>query len=792
MFGLQSVWAFSMLGPVGNGGDVWQAQEIGYNPLGNTDVAYDIIDPTYIGPKNLGEGYRRNTAVMYYAFSPSFGDYFGSNGEYAVQQAFDILNGAFNGRTNAPLFLYSPNNGILGDTNGSPAILLNVTNSVDFYSAGLTEFPLDSEEVNYQAQVLELQDIKSFTLAVLAEEMGLADPIRYAWALHSRDHVGSIPCPVGMEYTVVQRNFDISPSPVNHVQYSPYVNGELISYLIYENCDAPGETPPAAAARPFLADPLVNNPPVASGGMGLAWLGIGGFYTGLTRDDIAGLRWLYSTNNFDTPSAGYRESPAAGSVLKYTNFNNGSVLLNTSNLADLVSASLTNDPATMRILFPGLVIDGYSNYSTLATITNVTAYYTTAIGSPYGSPPIVAFATNYTFESVMNYVYTFDNVVVVNSSSNTVGTLLTTRIVNTIGTPYPGTGTTNNTTSTVIMTNVTSGDYFLIPPGSCGYDIVSAYINPITGSTNFVTAITNLLTTASTNVATHTNTLGYSYSQSLVTYFTNHWFVAYPCLLGAGGGTNGMVRNYQGIGRIQFIRVRDDNYDYQSGQFITPITNQYTMVVITNGQFVARTFQRVVTTPDFLFEANDQGTMNGLARAENSFNQANIQPGLAGPGTSDPSEVFGFNKVGTLYENSGPSSLIEADASQSFLWGSFDGTTNAPIVYPNGTDLVNLMNEALVQISPPPPTLPYGINGVPYPGGGVTNVAFSATGTGGDITWTLAPVSAGLPPGLDLSADGVLSGMPTQSGTFDNIVIRMTDHSTPPRVVDTGYSLTIY
>ena len=125
-------------------------------------------------------------------------------------------------------------------------------------------------------------------------------------------------------------------------------------------------------------------------------------------------------------------------------------------------------------------------------------------------------------------------------------------------------------------------------------------------------------------------------------------------------------------------------------------------------------------------------------------------------------------------------------AAKAYLWGSFDGTTNAPVVYPNGTSLENLANEAVIQISPPPPALPTGTNGVAY------NVTFTATGTSGAVTWTLANVSAGLPPGLNpLSPNGVLSGTPTQSGTFDNIVVQMTDSSTPPRVVQTSYSLTI-
>ena len=71
--------------------DVWQITEIGYNPLPATDAAYGIADDNDIrSQKHQGEGYRRNTPVLYYAFDPSFSDYFGSNGEYAAQQAFDM------------------------------------------------------------------------------------------------------------------------------------------------------------------------------------------------------------------------------------------------------------------------------------------------------------------------------------------------------------------------------------------------------------------------------------------------------------------------------------------------------------------------------------------------------------------------------------------------------------------------------------------------------------------------------------------------------------------------------
>ena len=94
----------------------------------------------------------------------------------------------------------------------------------------------------------------------------------------------------------------------------------------------------------------------------------GFFYTGLTRDDMAGLRWLYSTNNWDTPSLGYRESPAAGSVLISSSGGGGGGGLSdpfplyTSNYTAFAQAALTNGPVTLSNLFPGLVITSSSNY----------------------------------------------------------------------------------------------------------------------------------------------------------------------------------------------------------------------------------------------------------------------------------------------------------------------------------------------------------------------------------------------------------------------------------------------
>ncbi len=253
VFSLQSVRAFSLLGPSdgypglpATFGDAWEVPLIGYNPLLMGGAPPFFTDPDAFGPKNLGEEYRRNTPVMYYASDATFLDYFGSNGMAALDGAFAILNQVF---TNTPAV---------------------AANGIDAYSAGLTEFSLNSESVNYSAQSLDLLDLKSVTLAALMEQLGLADAVRYTWALHDRyipsGAICNPPGPgIGVEYLVVQRNFDITASPLNQIQYSPYVNGELYNYFIYENCGLAGASPPDADALEIPLDPLFNNPPVASG-----------------------------------------------------------------------------------------------------------------------------------------------------------------------------------------------------------------------------------------------------------------------------------------------------------------------------------------------------------------------------------------------------------------------------------------------------------------------------------------------------------------------------------------------
>jgi hypothetical protein len=718
--GWQTAWAYSLLGPVGAGEDASeQVTEIGYNPLGLGTAPPFFADGMPSGPRNLGEGYRLNTPVLYYTFDPSFG-YFGANGEAAVQQAFDMMNSLSN---------------------------------VDSYSTNLSEIPLNSEGINYQAQVLELADVKSTTLSVILEEMGLADPVRYTWVLLDRDNPSGSTCtapgpPIGYTYVVAQRNYDITATPLNFNapdvgQYSPYINTELYSYFIFDNCDAPGASPPTADALEIPVDPLNNNPPVASG-HGEDRLPLGGFYTGLTRDDIAGLRYLMSSNNVFAPGTGYLETSAGGSVATSGGGGGGTPFsLTTSSIADL-----SLDPTTLQALIPGIVID-----SVVSNIVN----------------------------GITNFVYTFGNVVVFSSTTNTTVQILTTNVAPVIGAPVGSPDVTNVTTGKAIKTNLLSGDFYIIPTNSCGLTVLQTLSTNVTTSTNVIVV--------------GTNSAGQFFSQSLIEHFTNHVLSVTLCTNAPGTTNNAVVGDFQGIGKVQFVRVADDNFDYQTGQFYTPITNQYTMVVMKNGKASTVQFQRVVTRPDILFMGenltaggNDTTfTISEFSRTTPNFINSRVAAGLAGPGIIDPTTSTNLtvilNTVGPLYANSSPNFLNGPNA-RSFIWGSFDGSTNPPIVYPNGTSILNLENEALMQISPA--TLPNATNGVHY------SVSLSASGGTPSYTWLLASGSAALPAGLSLSAGGVISGTPTQSGTFDDIVVQVTDSGFPtPLSVQITYSLTV-
>lgn len=240
--------AFSLNGPFA----AWQRQEIGYQ-----------IGVDSGGPMNLGEEYRWNQRSITYAFDNSFLDYFGTEGVAAVEEAIEMLNSL-------------------------PA--------VSDLSADLSEFPLDTRRVNFTASALGLIDVKSFTLSALLEQLGLAAAERWVWTIRERVVINNVPF-----YSIIKRNFD----PVT-LAPSSYVNGTLYSYTILQTY----ANPVIYEAVESAVDPLASavNSVAALVGVGGGTPDLVGFnqtsssglfYSGLTRDDVGGLRYLYNPRNYN-------------------------------------------------------------------------------------------------------------------------------------------------------------------------------------------------------------------------------------------------------------------------------------------------------------------------------------------------------------------------------------------------------------------------------------------------------------------------------------------------------------
>src|SRR5271154_5069101 len=163
--------AFSLLGPLGL--EAYQIPAIDYGVGGDVGA-----------PRNIAQEYRWNTPVVYYAYDQNFLDYFGSNGVAAVESGIDVID---------------------------------KLKPLSSYSSALTEFPLNTERVNYSAQAASMFDLKSSAMNLLLEQLGLAQPERWVWTLHSRVPQPDLSCPF-MIYTVIQRNYD--PTFLNTGQYS--------------------------------------------------------------------------------------------------------------------------------------------------------------------------------------------------------------------------------------------------------------------------------------------------------------------------------------------------------------------------------------------------------------------------------------------------------------------------------------------------------------------------------------------------------------------------------------------
>ena len=237
------VRAFSLLGPL----ESWMTATNGFTP------PTGLGGPKLIGgPKALGKGYRWNVPVVTYGFDQSFMDYFGTNGVAAVTSAINLLN------TLPPASQLVPAN-----------------------------YPFDSQNYNYAAESLALADLKSTTLFLLLEHLGLAGPDQYAFNIREFSITNG-----AVDADVVLRNYD----PVTY-QPSAYVNGNLLAYNTTYSVQNGVRY---AALNIYPADPF--GPADTTVADGLLSLGFGVYVSGLTADDIGGLAYLYSPNNVNHES----------------------------------------------------------------------------------------------------------------------------------------------------------------------------------------------------------------------------------------------------------------------------------------------------------------------------------------------------------------------------------------------------------------------------------------------------------------------------------------------------------
>jgi hypothetical protein len=253
--------AFTLLGPFSG----WQTPELGY------EIADGGFE--YGGPRLRGDEYRLSTPVVTYGIDGSFLEFFGVEGAQAVDAAFD----SFNSLTN-----------------------------VSAFSQNLDEFPLKSDGINPTARAMGIVDLKTQLMSQILASLGLTSPERWCWSLRARYAPTAT-----ASYSVVNFNYDpVSGRP------SRYVNGTLYSYVIREIFNGDGTVwfydareVPVDSANPTvtLASTISGNPFTTSDDrVSRATSQVGRYFTGLTRDDAGGLRYLYhpANRNYEGAPAG--------------------------------------------------------------------------------------------------------------------------------------------------------------------------------------------------------------------------------------------------------------------------------------------------------------------------------------------------------------------------------------------------------------------------------------------------------------------------------------------------------
>src|SRR5665213_2010024 len=233
--------AFSLLGPY----ESWMQPSNGFR----APVDYYYGGPGVIGgPMCISNGYRWNVPVVTYGFDQSFLNFFGTNGVAAVEGAIQILNDL------------PPASGIVLSNYPDYSLLVNAAASQSLY------------------------DLKSQTLSLLLEHLGLASPTRYVFTLRQWSPIfedyfdsswwqteGMIP-----QY-VVMRNFDpLTLAPSQWINGNGYYGQLWAGFSINVNL-----------AEVVMEDDQFYHPLYSA--VADNQLEAGDGFAGLTSDDVGGL-----------------------------------------------------------------------------------------------------------------------------------------------------------------------------------------------------------------------------------------------------------------------------------------------------------------------------------------------------------------------------------------------------------------------------------------------------------------------------------------------------------------------
>ncbi len=180
--------------------------------------------------------------------------------------------------------------------------------------------------------------------------------------------------------------------------------------------------------------------------------------------------------------------------------------------------------------------------------------------------------------------------------------------------------------------------------------------------------------------------------------------------VGTAGGAAGAGGTFvnpalkAGINTLEMVRA---DYDSLVGVFFNPLTVRFSETVLTNDRPRSQSLTRTVVQPDIIFDARDlQAGDTTLPIAEvvaqngaNGWNNSDALDGVTGddfgPGVIVPPFRIIYNTVGPIFINQQSANTFFLNegsfGTQSLLtWGSFDGSTNDPIVYPEGTSILEL------------------------------------------------------------------------------------------------------